>query len=73
MVMNQGAQANLNGKVFESMMIPIFEASHFEVYTEAVLTKLSELPDRYIVKNASYTTIYKERGLTEFVIIYGTR
>ena len=73
MVINQGAQANLNGKVFESMMIPIFEVSHFEVYTEAELTKLSELPDRYIVKNASFITIYKERGRTEFVIINGTR
>lgn len=74
MVISQGAQANKSGRVFENMMIPIFKDTGFEIFTETDLrTKKPEGLQRYIIKNASYTTIYNEGGRTEFVIVDGDR
>ena len=73
MAKNQGAQANLNGKVFEKMMIQIFQTNGFEIYTEKQLTILSKIPLKFVIKNAKYTTIYNEKGRTEFVIVFRTR
>jgi len=71
--MNQGSMANMNGKIFEEMMIPIFEAHGFLVINESEIPKYSPLPERVVIKNASYITIYNERGRTEFVIFAGER
>lgn len=74
MAISQGAQANKNGRVFENMMIPIFRDAGFEVFNESELAKpnvqkqISQLK-RYIIKNASYMTIYNSGGKTEFVIV----
>lgn len=77
MSITQGAQANLNGKVFEDMMIPIFQNNGFQVFTEAELKKkpvgFIDAIKRYVIKNATYVTIYNEGGRTEFVIVDGTR
>ena len=78
MTITQGAQANLNGKTFEEMMIPIFKMNGFQVFTESELKKkypdLSSIDiERYVIKNAYYVTIYNEGGRTEFVIVDGTR
>lgn len=75
MKVTQGAKAKLNGKVFEQMVIPIFKANGFETFTENELNKkrLTDKPLRYVVKNATYKTIYGETGRTEFVIVVGTR
>lgn len=70
--MTQGAQANLNGKIFENMMIPIFEAHGYKVLSESDAIKRPHLLDgvtRYVLRNAKYTTIYNENGKTEFVIV----
>lgn len=78
MAITQGAQANKNGRVFENMMIPIFKDAGFEIFSEAELknpkikARVSAL-DRYIIKNASYITIYNEGGKTEFVIVDASR
>lgn len=78
-MITQGAQANLNGKVFEEMMIPIFKANGFEIFNESQLNKDKKLQehlssiDKYVIKNASYITIYNEGGRTEFLIIYKER
>ena len=75
MKVTQGAKANLNGKVFEQMVIPIFKANGFEIFTGNELNKkrLTDKPLRYVVKNATYKTIYGETGRTEFVIVVGKR
>ncbi len=78
MAISQGAQANKNGRVFENMMVPIFKDAGFEVFVESELKtptiqeKVSTL-QRYVIKNAAYTTIYNEGGKTEFVIVEGNR
>lgn len=70
MGISQGARANQNGKVFEDMMIPIFKANGFEIFTESELKKIDVSNiKRYVVKNAHYITIYNESGRTEFVIV----
>lgn len=70
MVISQGAQANLNGKVFENMMLPLFQANGFKVFRQAELKKV-KTPNisRYVIRNAPYTTIYGEVGRTEFLIV----
>ena len=76
MTISQGAQANLNGKVFENMMIPIFEANSFKVFSEKEVKKKPQLIeglDKYVLKNVFYETIYGEGGKTEFVIVIGER
>lgn len=72
MVITQGAQANLNGRVFEKMLILIFEANKFKIFPESEVNKKPNLLKgltRCVLKNVSYITIYGERGKTEFVII----
>lgn len=66
----QGHLANMNGKIFENMLIPIFEAHGFQVFNEADVRSidLSHIR-RYVIKNASYVTIYDTQGKTEFVIV----
>ena len=73
-MISQGALANKNGKVFENMMIPIFESHGFEVFAESDLKDKKKAEHvkslkRYVLKNASYMTIYNESGKTEFVIV----
>ena len=73
-MITQGAKANLNGKAFEDMMTTLFQTHRFEVTTEAEMNRRTEpLPDRYVIKNAKYKTIYEEGGRTEFVIVDGER
>ena len=70
MVISQGAQANLNGKVFENMMIPLFQANGFKVFSQTELKKIKTSNiSRYVIRNAPYTTIYEEVGRTEFLIV----
>lgn len=73
---SQGAMANANGKVFEKMMVPVFEDNKFIVLSESdYLSNPSKYGaiDRYVLKNAKYTTIYEHEGKTEFVIVDGER
>lgn len=73
---SQGAMANKNGKTFEKMMVPIFNANDFEVIAYSDFIKNEEKyqnPNRYVLKNVPYTTIYGTKGKTEFVIVDGER
>lgn len=73
----QGAMANANGKVFENMMIPMFEGSGFEVFKETQMNKMLEQNKftckKYVIANAKYKTIYGSEGRTEFVIVDNDR
>ncbi len=74
----QGGMANINGGVFERMMIPLFSSAGFEVFSAGDLNKrrvqehIATLT-RYIIRNATYTTIYGSDGRTEFLIVDGER
>ena len=68
---SQGAMANKNGRVVENMMIPLFEASGFQVVNHKDVS--SNIGDRYVIKNATYTSIYNHKAKTEFVIVNGNR
>jgi hypothetical protein len=67
----QGAMANKNGRTVENMMIPLFEASGFKVVKHKEIN--SNIGDRYVIKNAPYTSIYNHKAKTEFVIVNGER
>ena len=72
-MITQGAIANKNGKVFEKMMLPIFENAGFEIFTSSQINKRTIQCERYVITNAPYKTIYGENGKTEFVIVDGDR
>ena len=70
MKITQGARANLNGRVFEQMIIPIFKSNSFEIFTEKELNEKRSIDklSKYVIKNAPYKTIYGEKGRTELKV-----
>lgn len=68
MVRTQGGTANHQGKILERTVVPTFEAHDFEVVAYSAWKKK---PDKYgtelLLKNVPYTTIYGQRGYTEFL------
>lgn len=69
---NQGGTANTNGHTLEDTMIPMFEHHGFDIVQNADITRdPSVLKDRqrYVIRNAPFTTIYASKGKTEFVIV----
>lgn len=73
--LTQGAQANLNGKIFETLFLPIFEQKGYTIISqsEAKQKTKSQLPKKVVIKQAAYTTIYGHPGKTEMLIINGKR
>lgn len=74
MAKSQGAQANKNGKVFEEMLLPVFQRAGFEIFMQGELKKKKiqkklNACKRYVIKQATYTTIYNHKGQTEYVIV----
>lgn len=70
---SQGAKANMNGKIFETMCIPIFEAHNFIVLNHSEYLRLQPKPARCVIKNAPFHSIYNHIGKTEFLIICDDR
>lgn len=73
---SQGAQANLNGKIFEDMCIPIFTNHGYKIFTQAEINKRPEIVngiDKYVIRNAEYMSIYNHKGKTEFVLVNSER
>ena len=69
--LTQGAKANKTGKIFEDMMIPLFEGNGYSIFYEKEIEKNPSLlqgVSKYVVRNSKYTTIYNHTGRTEFVI-----
>lgn len=69
---SQGAKANLNGRIFEQQCIPMFQACGFTVYSHKEFLKAEQdgtLPDKYVIKDAPFQTIYKHKGKTEFLMV----
>lgn len=70
----QGAQANLNGKTGEDVLVPIFENAGYTVVLWGEYKKpkrkaeLDEL-DRLVIKQYPYHSIYDHNGKTEFLLI----
>ncbi len=76
MAKTKGAMANINGKVFEDVMIPIFQKNGFPVIPESKFikckTKYKDVT-KCVLKNAAFKSIYGHTGHTEFVIVDATR
>lgn len=70
---SQGAKANMNGRIFESMCLPIFHAHNFIVLTYTEYQRINPKPARCVIKNAPFQSIYNHTGKTEFLIICDDR
>ena len=66
---SQGAQANLNGKIFERVLEPTFIEHGFEIMKERDWLNAGAPEKNIVIKQMSYTTIYGHKGKTEFVVI----
>lgn len=73
----QGAQANLNGKIFEQQCLPLFIEHGFVVYKnkdyQDIVNRNLQLPKKYVVCGYPFISIYGHKGKTEFVIVDGNR
>lgn len=69
MARTQGGTANHQGRILERTVVPTFEAHGFEIVAYSAWSKK---PDNYgtelLLKNVPYTTIYNQKGFTEFLV-----
>lgn len=70
-----GQRANKSGRILEGVVRSALEgptAFGFVVFTNEAYSKLvkqgSPVPERFLVKNRPYDTIYRTRGKTEFLL-----
>lgn len=72
----QGAKANVNGTSVEDMcLFPFLQRDfcYYENKREYEQAEMEGLPDRYVRRNAPYTSIYGSKGRTEFLVVDGER
>lgn len=70
----QGAQANLNGKTGEDILVPIFQNSGYTVvlwgeYKKPTKKAQYDALDKLVIKQYPYHSIYNHDGKTEFLLI----
>lgn len=63
--------ANKNGKIFEEILLPIFENHGYLIIKESDknYNNLIMNNNKIIVRNAKYKSIYNHKSKTEFLII----
>lgn len=71
----QGTKANINGHKFEHDVEKHLEELGFPIMLNSTYQKIekSERPNRVVIRNVPYTTVYEENGRTEFVVVCGKR
>ena len=73
-IVQGGSTANLNGKIFESTLIPMFKKHGYIVFSNKELKKENhqktyETAPKVIHTNAPFISIYNNKGKTEFLLI----
>ncbi|MGF1512146.1 MAG: PD-(D/E)XK nuclease superfamily protein [Elainellaceae cyanobacterium] len=69
MATTQGGAANRQGKVLESTVVPTFASRGFTVMRYSAWRKRPrDYSTELLLKNVPYTTIYGQRGYTEFLV-----
>lgn len=72
-IIQGGSTANLNGRIFEDTLIPMFKQHGYQVFSNAELKSQDNLDrystsDKVILTNAPFQSIYKHQGKTEFLL-----
>lgn len=72
-IVQGGSTANLNGRIFEETLIPIFKNHGYIVFRNSELKKIGGLEeynkaDKKVLLSAPYISIYGHKGKTEFLI-----
>lgn len=68
MAITQGEAANRQGKVLEHTVVPTFQAAGFKVVQYSAWSKApSSYGTELLLTHVPYTTIYGQRGYTEFL------
>lgn len=69
MARTQGGTANRQGRILERTVVPIFESHGFEVVSYSTWSKKpTDYGTELLLKHVPYTTIYNQKGYTEFLI-----
>ncbi len=69
MTRTQGSAANHQGRILENTIVPTFEAHGFEVVAYSTWNKKpANYGTELLLKHVPYTTIYGQRGYTEFLV-----
>ena len=68
MIQSSGSKANKQGKNLENMIEFLFKGKQFQIVD---YKEWHEFPEKYgsevLIKKVPYTTIYQQRGKTEFL------
>lgn len=70
--MKQGTIANVNGKIFEKQLIPLFEEHGYEVILFSEYQKRGidfEHLSKTVIRQVPFNSIYNHKGRTEFLLI----
>jgi len=69
MVRTQGGTANHQGRILERTVVPTFESHGFEVVSYSAWSKKpNDYGTELLLKHVPYTTIYNQKGFTEFLV-----
>lgn len=68
--MSQGGQANITGRVLENIVTNVLTSKGFVVvkYSDWIKNK-EKYGNELLLRNVPYTTIYKHKGKSEFLLI----
>lgn len=59
----------INQKAVRKILESTFRELEFKIFSQNEIGKLVELPDRFVVRNSTYITIYKQKGRSEFLVV----
>lgn len=74
--MKQGAIANVNGKIFEKQLIPLFTEHGYNVMLYSEFKKLGISLDeagKMVIRQYPFDSIYQHKGKTEFLLVNNER
>lgn len=65
----QGNKANRNGHILEEQLEPLFRRNGYEILPYREYLKRSSYPDKMVIKNFPFQSIYQHTGKTEFLLV----
>lgn len=69
MAETQRKNANRHGHILKNRLERLFEENGYRVVPHGVYKKSGNLPDRLVVKNFPFQSIYEHRGRTDFLLM----
>lgn len=69
MAVSKGKKANRHGHILKNKLEDLFEEQGYMVVPHSVYKKKSNLPNKLVVKNFPFQSIYGHKGRTDFLLM----